>query len=255
MKKAMLLLLVLCVAALSAFPAVSEAPSATATLPPQVDETPAASDAPASTATIPSQVDETPAASDASAAQALRVEPMASDIDLSNLTDCTLQVSFDLNQDLVSKNGSYKLTMVACDYDRYDAVEVSQLKEGDTIVIDGQDVVITSIDRTNGVQINGGIDEGGIDEGGYELGSVDGGVLRVWNLDDAIDYHPVGSVTLPLSADFKLIDSSDLEKGETTVSLADFVALQGDAAVFARSNTQARITNGELFYVQRFYMP
>ena len=26
-------------------------------------------------------------------------------------------------------------------------------------------------------------------------------------------------------------------------------------AVFARSNTQARITNGELFYVQRFYMP
>ena len=249
----MLLLLVLCVAALSAcsaVPAASEAPSATATLPPQVDETPATSDAPASTATIPSQVDETPAASDASAAQALRVEPMASDIDLSNLTDCTLQVSFDLNQDLVSKNGSYKLTMVVYDYDRYDAVEVSQLKEGDTIVIDGQDVVITSIDRTNGVQINGGIDEGG-----YELGTVDGGVLHVWNLDDAIDYHPVGSVTLPLSADFKLIDSSDLEKGETTVSLADFVALQGDAAVFARSNTQARITNGELFYVQRFYMP
>ena len=165
MKKTMLLLLVLCVAALSAcsaVPAVSEAPSATATIPPQVDETPAASDAPASTATIPSQVDETPAASDASAAQALRVEPMASDIDLSNLTDCTLQVSFDLKQDLVSKNGSYKLTMVVYDYDRYDAVEVSQLKEGDTIVIDGQDVVITSIDRTNGVQINGGIDEGGL---------------------------------------------------------------------------------------------
>ena len=233
MKKIMLLLLVLCVAALSACSAV-----------------PAASEAPSATATLPPQVDETPAASDASAAQALRVEPMASDIDLSNLTDCPLQVDFDLNQDLVSENGSYKLTMVVCDYDRYDAVEVSQLKEGDTIVIDGQDVVITSIDRTNGVQINGGIDEGG-----YELGTVDGGVLRVWNLDDAIDYHPVGSVTLPLSADFKLIDSSDLEKGETTVSLADFVALQGDAAVFARSNTQARITNGELFYVQRFYMP
>lgn len=233
MKKALFLLLAFCVLALSACSAA-----------------PVVSDAPASTATIPPQVDETPAAGDASAAQALRVEPMASDIDLSNLTDCTVQVSFDLKQDLVSKDGGYQLTMTVCDYDRYDAVEVSQLKEGDTIVIDGQDVVITSIDRTNGVQINGGIDEGG-----YELGTVDGGVLRVWNLDDAIDYHPVGSVTLPLSADFKLIDSSDLEKGETTVSLADFVALQGDAAVFARSNTQARITNGELFYVQRFYMP
>ena len=148
MKKALFLLLVLCVLALSACSAA-----------------PVASDAPASTATIPPQVDETPAASDASAAQALRVEPMASDIDLSNLTDCTLQVGFDLNQDLVSENGSYKLTMVVCDYDRYDAAEVSQLKEGDTIVIDGQDVVITSIDRANGVQINGGIDEGG-----YELG-------------------------------------------------------------------------------------
>ena len=103
-----------------------------------------------------------------------------------------MQVSFDLNQDLVSENGSYKLTMVVCDYDRYDAVEVSQLKEGDTIVIDGQDVVITSIDRTNGVQINGGIDEGG-----YELGSVDGGVLHVWNLDDAIDYHPSAASPCP----------------------------------------------------------
>ena len=88
MKKTMLLLLVLCVAALSACSAV-----------------PAASEAPSATATLPPQVDETPAASDASAAQALRVEPMASDIDLSNLTDCTLQVDFDLNQDLVSENG------------------------------------------------------------------------------------------------------------------------------------------------------
>ena len=233
MKKALFLLLVLCVLALSACSAA-----------------PVASDAPASTATIPPQVDETPAASDASAAQALRVEPMASDIDLSNLTDCTLQVGFDLNQDLVSENDSYKLTMVVCDYDRYDAVEVSQLKEGDVIVIDGQDVVISSIDRSSGVAINGGLDKGG-----YELSADEGGTFRVWNVDDAIDYHPVGSVTLPLSADFKLIDSSDLEKGETTVFLADFVALQGDAAVFARSNTQARITNGELFYVQCFYMP
>ena len=233
MKKALFLLLALCVLALSA-----------------CSTAPVASDAPAATATIPPQTDETPAASDAPAAQALRVEPLPSGIDLSNLTDCTLQVGFDLNQDLVAENGGYQLTMVVCDYDRYDAAEVSQLKEGDTIVIGDQDVVITSIDRSNGVQINGGIDEGG-----YDLGADDGGAYRVWNLDDAIDYHPIGSVTLPLSADFKLIDSSDLEKGETTVSLADFVALQGDAAVFARSNTQARITNGELFYIQRFYMP
>lgn len=241
MKKALFLILAFCVLELSACstsPAAADVPSAT--------------DIPADTAAASAQPEATaaPAANESPAAQTLRVEPMASGIDLSNLTDCTVQVSFDLKQDLVSKDGGYQLTMVVCDYDRYDAAEVSQLKEGDTIVIDGQDVVITSIDRTNGVQINGGIDEGG-----YELGTVDGGVLRVWNLDDAIDYHPVGSVTLPLSADFKLIDSSDLEKGETTVSLADFVALQGDAAVFARSNTQARITNGELFYVQRFYMP
>ena len=57
MKKALFLLLVLCVLALSACSAA-----------------PVASDAPASTATIPPQVDETPAASDASAAQALAAQ-------------------------------------------------------------------------------------------------------------------------------------------------------------------------------------
>ena len=97
------------------------------------------------------------------AQEAKRVEPMPESLDPQALTDATVAVSFGAD-DISETDGKTELTLTVYDYDIYDMVDIAQLAVGDTIVVDGKDMVVTSREDENGfVTINGGLEQGGVD--------------------------------------------------------------------------------------------
>ena len=97
------------------------------------------------------------------AQEAKRIEPLAESLDLNALTDATVAASFGA-EDISEKDGKTEITLTVYDYDVYDMVDISQLAVGDTIVVDGKDMVVTSREDKDGfVTINGGLEQGGVD--------------------------------------------------------------------------------------------
>ena len=179
-----------------------------------------------------------------------RVEPLASTVDISNVTDATLSASFDAGS-LKTEGDAATLELKVYDYEQYDAAEVSQLKVGDTIVSGGKDIVITSIDDSNGYVINGGYEQGGLN-----LAAGEGGVVYTVSVDDIKNYVEAGTVTLPISSECVLTDSSNLENGEKTVNAADLAAfLASDTVGFQPASTQVTVTGGQITAISRVYMP
>ena len=93
------------------------------------------------------------------AQEAKRVEPLPETLDVNALTDATVAASFGA-EDISEKDGKTQITLTVYDYDVYDMVDISQLAVGDTIVVDGKDMVVASREDKNGfVTINGGLDD------------------------------------------------------------------------------------------------
>lgn len=184
------------------------------------------------------------------AGETLKVSPLASDIDVNAITDADLAASFDAAS-LHTEGDTMTLDVKVYDFVKYDAAEVAQLKVGDTIVVDGQDMVITSIEDSDGYTINGGYDQGGL-----SLAALEGGLLYAYGADDAKSYYEVGTVTLPLSTGCKLLDSSDPVGDEIKVTTADLAAfLAEDTVTFRSGNTTVTVAGGQITGITRVYMP
>ena len=73
--------------------------------------------------------------------------PLPVSVDVNNLDNCTLAVSLEQGDAYVDDTGAMQMDVTVYTYDLYDMVDMAALKEGDTIVIRGQEVKITSIER------------------------------------------------------------------------------------------------------------
>ena len=185
-----------------------------------------------------------------SAQEVKRVEPLPEDLDLNALTDATVAASFGA-EDISEKDGKTQITLTVYDYDVYDMVDISQLAVGDTIVVDGKDMVVASREDKDGfVTINGGLEQGGVD-----LTSDDSGVYYAVGLDDAKSYHELGRITVPVAEGFVLTDNSDLEHPDATYAASDLAKLAGESVGFTANNTLATIEHGELTVLARSYTP
>ena len=236
MKKALAILLALSVLALSAC-AAKQATSDTQ------EETGTETAAPS---TDPAQTED----AQQSAQEAKRIEPLPESLDLNALTDATVAASFSA-EDISEKGGKTELSLTVYDYDVYDMVDISQLAVGDTIVVDGKDMVVTSREDKDGfVTINGGLEQGGVD-----LTSDDSGVYYAAGLDDAKSYHELGKITVPVAEGFVLTDNSDPEHPDETYVAADLARLAGESVGFTANNTLATIEHGELTVLARSYTP
>ena len=185
-----------------------------------------------------------------SAQEAKRVEPLPESLDLNALTDATVAASFGA-ADISEKDGKTEITLTVYDYDVYDMVDISQLAVGDTIVVDGKDMVVTSREDKDGfVTINGGLEQGGVD-----LTSDDSGVYYAVGMDDAKSYHELGRITVPVAEGFVLTDNSDPEHPDATYAASDLAKLAGESVGFTANNTLATIEHGELTVLARSYTP
>ena len=184
------------------------------------------------------------------AQEAKRIEPMPESLDPQALTDATVAASFGAD-DISETDGKTELTLTVYDYDVYDMVDIAQLAVGDTIVVDGKDVVVISREDKDGfVTINGGLEQGGVD-----LTSDDSGDYYAVGMDDAKSYHELGKITVPVAEGFVLTDNSDPDHPDKTYAAEDLSNLAEDAPGFVAGNTLATIEHGELTVLARSFMP
>ena len=75
------------------------------------------------------------------------IAPLPAEIAVDNLNDCTVPATF--TPDNFNWMGG-NLTMTVYNQDLYDAVEISQMQVGDTIIYDGKKLVINKIAEEHG---------------------------------------------------------------------------------------------------------
>ena len=99
-----------------------------------------------------------------------------------------MAISLEKGGAYVDDTGAMQMDVTVYTYDVYDMVDIATLKEGDTIVIRGEEVVVTSLEQNNvGLIINGGIEENG-----YELCTDNTTVWFESGFNDAKSYYEVG---------------------------------------------------------------
>ena len=182
-----------------------------------------------------------------------RVEPLPITVDLANLEDCTLAITLDKGDVYTDKSGAVQMDATVYVYDLYDMVDISLLKEGDTILLRQKEVVITSIERKdNGaVLINGGLDFGG-----HELFTTENTVYYERGYSDTRFYYELGKVTLPVAADFVYNDASDLDKDAVVYHAEDFLKeTAGLKYYFGPNNTTIQIEGGYVTVMTMVYAP
>ena len=186
-----------------------------------------------------------------------RILPSPSSFDPTNLEDCSFPVSFTNDDIELNDEGSFVLHMTVWEQELFDAVSITGLKEGDVIVVRGDDVSVATVEQADGVvHINGGLENGGITMAPSESGGTfyeSGSELTEY---DAM-YTSVAQMALPVNGDeFVYRDSSDLEKGEVTYLAGDLLAMK-DSVDFGCTamNGTAHIVNNQVVEIIRVYMP
>ena len=190
---------------------------------------------------------------EAEATEGTKIVPLPTTIDMNALDNCTLAVSFEEGDAYVDDTGAMQLDVTVYTYDLYDMVDISNLKEGDIIVVQGNEVVVETLETLQSglVFINGGMENGG-----YDLWHGDSGVYFEHGYNDVKSYYSLGEATIRVSADFKFVDSSDLDKGEVTYYPGDF--LTSDAGIvysFTPNNTSIVVEDGQIIQMTRIFTP
>ena len=186
-----------------------------------------------------------------------RILPIPSSFDPTNLEDGSFPVSFTNDDIELNDEGSFVLHMTVWEQELFDAASITGLKEGDVIVVRGDDVSVAAVEQADGVvHINGGLENGGITMAPSESGGTfyeSGSELTEY---DAM-YTSVAQMALPVNGDeFVYRDSSDLEKGEVTYLAGDLLAMK-DSVDFGCTamNGTAHIVNNQVVEIIRVYMP
>ena len=190
---------------------------------------------------------------EAEATEGTKIVPLPTTIDMNALDNCTLAVSFEEGDAYVDDTGAMQLDVTVYTYDLYDMVDISNLKEGDIIVVQGNEVVVETLETLQSglVFINGGMENGG-----YDLWHGDSGVYFEHGYNDVKSYYALGEATIRVSADFEFVDSSDLDKGEVTYYPGDF--LTSDAGIvysFTPNNTSIVVEDGQIIQMTRIFTP
>lgn len=198
----------------------------------------------------------TPAADSGSASaggsqgEARRVEPLADTLDVSALAEGDQQFTagFRGSDARLDDDGRLVIDLTVYTYDLYDAVEITTLTPGDTLVVKGTEIPVKTVEQGDGIAVNGGLVNGGID-----LTSAGGGTFRVLLENDAPDLYEAGTITLPVAQDFVLTDDSDPESPGQTLYAGDLLGL-GDE-VFSPQATTVETVGGAVTAIHRDYTP
>lgn len=178
------------------------------------------------------------------------IAPLPAPYSLEALTDATVLASFSKEH---FNWEECKLTFSVYSVDLYDAVEISQMIVGDTLVYNGDKMIIQDIKDENGtLTINNGLYEGGAC-----LIPGDGGTYRAILDDDYATYTHIGDITLPFVPDFTFIDcGNDYHDPNDTITSAHKEQIESRIHLrFDYLNTNVRIESGKITNITRRWTP
>lgn len=207
----------------------------------------AQSDTPAET-TAPAPAE----ATEETSAQSTLVRPLP-DTTMEALANSTVNVSLEEGAVYRDASGRICLRMQIYSYDKFDMVDISLLEAGSTILLSGEEIPVTSVERNDHgtVLINGGLDEGG-----FDLVTNEGGIYYVQGYSDMKSWYLVGEAECPVSEGFVFTDSADLDLGAVSYTGEDLLAgIPVPELGYRPNNTIVRIENGEVAAMERIYTP
>lgn len=174
------------------------------------------------------------------------------DTTMDHLTDAILSVSLEEGDAYVDDHGVMQMDLKIYSYDRYDMVDIADLKVGDTLLRQSGEVEVTSVERNEAgtLHINGGLEAEG-----FDLVTEEDGVFCERGFSDVKNWFEVGEVTIRVSADFTGTDSADPEQGEVMIYPGDFLTGAVTNYHFTPYNTTVRVENGQIVELHRIYTP
>lgn len=180
------------------------------------------------------------------------IAPLPVGVAVDDLQDCTVPAAFTLD-DFNWMGGN--LTLTVYNQDLYDVVDISEMQVGDTLIYNGNPMVINKIDKGNGgIDINGGLDEGGCCLAGFEGGTY---VARNW--DDHPTFTELGKAQVALDQDFVIMDCGmDPQDPVDTIRTGQKLyleTLQDGRKDFFQLNTRVTIENGQITAISRHWIP
>jgi len=140
--------------------------------------------------------------------------------------------------------------------DVYDIVDVNTLTAGDTLVVSGEEIPVTSVERRDdNVLVNGGLDG----ENGVVLGPIDEDTngYRVWLESDMATFTELGVTTLVLGDNAVFNDSWNIDADPVKVDHDGIVSAiaESENDYFNQYNTTIRVADGKVVEINRVYVP
>jgi hypothetical protein len=174
------------------------------------------------------------------------------DTTMENLTDAILSISLDEGDAYVDDQGRMQMDLKIYTYDKYDMVDIANLKVGDTVVRHSGEVKVISKEKNEAgtISINGGLENGG-----FDLVTDDCGIFYETGFNDVKNWYEIGEATIRVSVDFKGIDNADLEQGEVILYPGDFLIGAVTNYDFTPYNTTIRVEDGQIIEMNRVYTP
>ena len=180
------------------------------------------------------------------------VYPLPETLDINNLDNCTVPVSFEKGGAYVGDGGKTVMNVTVYSNEVYDMADIASLSENDVIVRQNEQIKITQLERINTgiVRINGGEQNGG-----FDLFSNDDTVYFEIGVNDMKNYYELGNITLPVSDEFEYIDESDIGGNVKQYYAKDILADSGIEYNFYPNNTSIVIQDGAITKMIKVYMP
>ena len=174
------------------------------------------------------------------------------DTTMENLSDAILSISLDEGDAYVDDSGRMQMDLKIYTYDKYDMVDIANLKVGDTVVRHFGEVKVVSKEQNEAgtIFINGGLENGGLD-----LVTDDCGIFYETGFNDVKNWYEIGEATIRVSVDFKGYDNADLEQGEVIIYPGDFLIGAVTNYDFTPYNTTIRVEDGQIVEINRVFIP
>ena len=174
------------------------------------------------------------------------------DTTMENLSDAILSISLDEGDAYVDDSGRMQMDLKIYTYDKYDMVDIANLKVGDTVVRHSGEVKVVSKEQNEAgtIFINGGLENGGLD-----LVTDDCGIFYETGFNDVKNWYEIGEATIRVSVDFKGYDNADLEQGEVIIYPGDFLIGAVTNYDFTPYNTTIRVEDGQIVEINRVFIP
>lgn len=182
------------------------------------------------------------------------VAPIEVAVDVNRLPDGEYPVAFDRGDVARLASGTYMNAVHVCAMEVYAADDIENLAEGDTVLIAGTAIPVSTVTSDGSmVQINGGTGT----EDGCDFARTADGNWRVNGFDDLPTYTELGVTTLVVDESAVFTDASDIDSDPVTAPYDGIVdAMQGAAIdAFYADNTTVTIRSGRVVRIDRVFVP